>query len=186
MTFSSDTLHRLKQWNIHSTNIGSATLSPSTAVLSLCQENLCGFWNRHPFCPPHIENIQYLNILNQPDSNRWILQWPQLCPNGINDAVTLKGKNLFHARLLWLEKTANRQFNTQALVLIAGACQLCQLQTSTCSTTCQRPALGRPSLESLGIDVEQLLQSQNLPHSFKADRILWAALLLLYPSQENP
>jgi len=153
-------------------------LEPSEFVRSLCQADECHNYGKNYMCPPYIGTLEDIRQRLKRYNRAYLLQYTK--PVDVrNDIPSLiKTKDDFHRIILELESFILKQGAEEAWGLIGGNCGLCQPCRAVTGEPCAHPDRARPSLESLAINVQDLLAHFGITLEFKPDEITWTGCVL--------
>jgi len=153
-------------------------LIPEERIREYCYENLCGHYGKHYMCPPIIGSIEEIKS-RLGDYNKAILVRYKEEFDVTRDKMKVKRSKIdFHKRILELENFLN-QTGIDAWGLVGGSCSFCIECKAISNKPCKHPHKARPSLESLGIDVQKLLDNFGLDNNFYPDKIVWTGCILI-------
>lgn len=150
-----------------------------------CQVPLCPEYGFNLMCPPALPPVDEFRSMLERYS--WALLLQVAVPVGAEDAPAreedgYRGQSQLHQLVNDLEGEALRRGYTLAAGLIGGTCRLC----ATCvgqgsAETCRHPFRARPSMEAMGIDVQDTCREAGLSlGEFPVNReVIWTGLLLL-------
>ncbi len=155
-----------------------AILHPEERIRNYCRQNICGSFNSNYMCPPFIGPLEEIKIQLLKYQTGFMVQYSK----PIDVTHDLKGiektKKEFHEIILKLEKYVIQYKVTNVKGLIGGNCQLCKKCNATRNKPCRHPDEARSSLESLGIDVIDLLKKLRLESEFRKNQITWTGCIL--------
>ena len=153
-------------------------LIPEERIRKYCYENICGNYGKHYMCPPLIGTVEEikskLNLYNKAILVRYSEE-----VDVKNDRKKVKRSKIdFHKIILELENFLS-QGGIESWGLVGGSCSFCIECKAITNRPCKHPHKARPSLESLGIDVQKLLDNFGLDNKFYPDKIVWTGCILL-------
>jgi len=153
-------------------------LAPDNRIWEFCKENKCGQYDAHHMCPPRVGSIQEIAIRIQSFPAGVLLQ--QTTPLDVKEDETglEKTKKDFHQKILQAEEVLKRQGFARVWGLIGGNCVLCEPCKAKSDEPCAYPGRARPSLESMGINVINLLDTFDLDSTFHTDCVTWTGCVL--------
>ena len=153
-------------------------LLPEDRIREYCYQNLCGNYGRHYMCPPSIgtveEIIDKLNVYNK----AILVRYSEEVDVKEDRKKVKRSKIDFHKKILELEDFLHRE-GIDAWGLVGGYCSFCIECKAITDRPCKHPHKARPSLESLGIDVQKLLDNFGLDNKFYPDKIVWTGCILI-------
>jgi len=153
-------------------------LLPEERIREYCYQNLCGNYGRHYMCPPSIgtieEIIDKLNIYNK----AILIRYSEEVKVKEDMRKVKRSKIDFHKKILELEKFLSQK-GIESWGLVGGYCSFCIECKAITDRPCKHPHKARPSLESLGIDVQKLLDNFGLDNKFYPDKIVWTGCILI-------
>jgi len=163
---------------IESIEFDPSLLLPEERIREYCYQNLCGHYGKHYMCPPFIGSIEEnKNTLSK--YNKAILVRYSEEVNVKEDRRKVeKTKIDFHKKILELEKFLYQE-GIEAWGIVGGNCSFCIECKAVTSRPCKHPHKARPSLESLGIDVQKLLDNFGLDNKFYLDKVVWTGCILI-------
>jgi len=160
-----------------------ATLAPEPRIRKLCEDNLCGNFGRHPQCPPQLGTLDQATARLR--AFRQGLLFQTAYEVDARDVAATRLTQQDHQRAaLALEAAARDRVDPRAEVLVGGPCVRCDPACPALDgAPCEHPALARPSLEALGVDVVALQQAVGWDAAFRDDRVTWTGALLWDPGR---
>ncbi|KYC44537.1 MAG: hypothetical protein APG12_01673 [Candidatus Methanofastidiosum methylothiophilum] len=153
-------------------------LLPEERIRDYCYENLCGHYEKHYMCPPFIGTVSEIKTKLSKYNKAILFRYSKKINVSEDRKSVEKTKRDFHIKILKLEKMLSRK-NIESWGLIGGNCSLCKECKAIENIPCKYPRKARPSLESLGIDVQKLLDNFGLDNKFYYDRITWTGCILI-------
>ncbi|MCL2407632.1 MAG: DUF2284 domain-containing protein [Defluviitaleaceae bacterium] len=143
--------------------VGKLLLDPG--LIEYCKQDACGRYNRSYTCPPLLGDIN--NLIEKIKNFTDVIIWQNIYT--IEDSFDFEGmmaaqdehKKMAHkiAKL-----TYARIGRKNALILSAGACQLCDACACITGEACRYPAEALSSLEAHGINVSQISEISGLKY----------------------
>jgi len=155
-------------------------LAVDERVRMKCRLNVCGQYNNNLWCPPNVLSLKESTSLLKSYDFAMLIQITEAVPDGNYEEVFHLKKNEFTNMLSVLEKEAFRGGFTLAVGLSAGHCELC----ASCVAVeggkqCNNPHQARPSMEALGMNVEQVCRKIDFPAGFIPDEVTLTGMLLI-------
>jgi predicted metal-binding protein len=159
-------------------------LIPEDRIRKYCQENICGQYGKHYMCPPLIGTVEEIKSKLK-TYNKAILVRYQEEVDVKNDRKKVKRSKIdFHKKILELEKFFCQK-GIESWGLVGGSCSFCIECKAVTNRPCKHPHKARPSLESLGIDVQRLLDNFGLDNKFYSDKVIWTGCILIKESTKR-
>ncbi len=153
-------------------------LVPEERIRIYCHQNLCDKYGKHYMCPPFVGTIEEAKTKLKDYDKAFLLRYSKnmKVPEDIEEIE--KSKVDFHNNILKIENFFGAK-GIESWGLIGGSCFLCKKCMAINNKPCNNPNMARPSLESLGIDVQKLLDNFELDNTFYPDRIMWSGCVLI-------
>ncbi len=141
--------------------IATSDLIFSDELISNCQLNHCGKYNKSWMCPPAIGN-QY-DLINQYKQYQKVFVFSKIA--NLEDPFDYEGMENGRKRVEKILRKLSQQINQdyRYKVLGPGTCTICNECTYP-NAPCRFPELAVPSLEALGINVLDLAKSCNIKY----------------------
>jgi predicted metal-binding protein len=156
----------------------ASLLIPQQKIRAYCVENKCGKYKKHYMCPPHSGTVADNKAMLRHFHSGILFQYEKPLDVAHDAAGLSQSKLEFHAKILELERLLKTLGKTNALGLIGGSCELCDVCKATTNEPCAHPEDARMSLEAMAIDVMALLARLGLESEFRPDRIKWTGCVL--------
>lgn len=153
-------------------------LLPEERIRKYCYQNLCGHYGKHYMCPPFIGTIEEIKDKLGRYNKAILVRYTQKINVKGDIKKVEKTKVDFHMKILKIEKYLEEK-NIVSWGLIGGNCSLCFECKAINNIPCKHPKKARPSLESLGIDVQKLLDNFGLDNKFYLDKVVWTGCILI-------
>ena len=167
-----------EKMNIHEfIEFDPSLLFPEERIRSYCYENICGNYGKHYMCPPLIGTIEDIKSRLKPYSKAILIRYTEEVDVKLDGRVK-SSKTDFHKKTLELENFLNKK-GIVSWGLVGGSCSFCIECKAISNRPCKHPHKARPSLESLGIDVQKLLENFGLDNRFYSDKIVWTGCILI-------
>ena len=145
-------------------------------IRKYCYENICGNYGKHHMCPPLIGSIEEIRKKLSHYDKAFLVRY-SVDVDVTGDKKQVKRSKIdFHKKILELEKSFQRE---DVWGLVGGSCSFCIECKAVNNEPCKHPHKARPSLESLGVDVQKLLDNFGLDNNFYPDKIVWTGCILL-------
>jgi len=154
-------------------------LKPEARVRGFCTENKCGNYQVNYTCPPHVGSLDEIGEKLRGYSRGILLQYARDVDVRADRKAVTRAKVAFHRKILQLEDFLREQEISGAWGLSGGSCGLCRVCAAAKDEPCRFPDRARVSLEALGIDVLDLLDSLGMDNRFYTRRITWTGGILL-------
>lgn len=125
------------------------------SLISLCEANRCGNYNKCWICPPRNGKIEELMALVKKRKEAFVFQRIYK----IGDSFDIKGMtnaNREFQKIIMKLAEAFSKRQEDCLLLGAGGCRICPVCAAAEEKPCRHPELACPSLESYGIQVSEL------------------------------
>lgn len=159
------------------TEFDPSLLIPEERIREYCYQNICGNYEKHYMCPPYIGTIDEIKKQLNHFDKAILLRYSAKYKKDEYRKIIFKSKMDFHMKVLKLEKLFHKM-DIDSWGLIGGSCSLCIECKATANKPCKHPKKARPSFESLGIDVQKLLDNFGLDNKFYPEKIVWAGCVL--------
>ena len=132
--------------------INTNQISFSDQVVANCKMNHCGKYNKSWLCPPAIGDLNALKQKYQQFNQAMVFTKLYEIENAYDLEGMNKAKDDFNKDLLLMrEELSNNHYE----LLGVGSCSICA-ECSYPDSPCKYPALAKPSVEAVGIDVVDL------------------------------
>lgn len=155
-----------------------SVLIPEERIRVYCYQNLCGNYGKHYMCPPFIGTVEEIKS-KLSNYNKAILVRYSEKVNANEDMRKVKRSKIdFHKKILELENFLSQK-GIESWSLVGGSCSFCIECKAITNRPCKHPHKARPSLESLGIDVQKLLDDFGIDNKFFSDKIVWTGCILI-------
>ena len=153
-------------------------LLPDERIREYCYQNLCGNYGKHYMCPPLIGTVEEIKSKLSSYNKAILVRYFEDVDVKEDKKKVKRTKIDFHKKILDLENFLNQE-GIEAWGLVGGYCSFCIECKAITDRPCKHPHKARPSLESLGIDVQKLLDTFGLDNKFYPDRIVWTGCILI-------
>jgi len=158
--------------------IQPAVLVPEERIRSYCEENKCGSYGRNYTCPPNVGSLDEIRERIKKYGHGYLFQYSRELDLKKDLKKLLKSKDDFHNMILKVEDYTKKEGIEDVWGLIGGNCGLCDTCAIQKDKPCRHPDKARMSLEAIGIDVVNLLDTLGLDSNFHQDRITWTGCIL--------
>lgn len=160
--------------------ISTKELAVDERVRMKCHLNVCGQYNNNLRCPPNVLSLEESASLLKSYDFAMLIQITEAVPDGNYEEVFHLKKNEFTNIIILLEKEAFRGGFTLAVGLSAGHCELCTVCAAVeGGKQCNNPRQARPSMEALGMNVEQVCSNNDFPAGFISGEVTLTGMLLI-------
>ncbi|MDR1873103.1 MAG: DUF2284 domain-containing protein [Deltaproteobacteria bacterium] len=130
----------------------------------LCEENLCGHYDRNWRCPPQVGPLE--DLMANLKSKSQALVFNHISPvDGPGDMIGMENWGKVFSRLVGKLTEKVHLLVPSATVLGAGPCAICSECALLTHEPCRFPATAVTSLEASGIDVGRLAKLSGLKYS---------------------
>jgi predicted metal-binding protein len=153
-------------------------LIPEEGIRKYCYENICGNYGKHYMCPPLIGTVEEIKNKLKLYNKAILLRYSEEVDVKNNRKKVKRTKIDFHKKILELENFLSQK-GIESWGLVGGNCSFCVECKAITNRPCKHPQKARPSLESLGIDVQKLLDNFGLDNRFYPDKIVWTGCILI-------
>lgn len=150
----------------------------------LCRQNACGQYGKSWMCPPHIGDIRELIARAQTYQNAVLYQIVRPLEDSFDFEGMMAAAHEINRISLHLRRMLSAAAS-EALVLAAGACLLCERCTLPDGEPCRFPQLAAPSLEAYGVDVSRLCAACGLPYVNGANTVTYFGAVLFNGEDED-
>jgi predicted metal-binding protein len=146
--------------------ISSQSITLSSEVRKLCEQNKCGQYNKSWTCPPAVQSLEAFQDQIAPFNALLIVYQVYHLKSNFDWRGMIAGGADFKSRLLALKKEIQAlEPSVDILVLGAGGCRLCDPCAYVDGERCRRPDDAIVSLEACGIDVMRLMKDNGLKYN---------------------
>lgn len=159
-------------------------LLPEERIREYCYQNLCGNYRKHYMCPPFIGTVEEIKSRLSNYTKAILIRYSEDVDVKEDRKKVKRTKIDFHKKILELEKFLHQK-GIGAWGLVGGYCSFCIECKAITDRPCKHPHKARPSLESLGIDVQKLLDNFGLDTNFYPDKIVWTGCILINEKLED-
>lgn len=160
--------------------ISTKELAVDERVRMKCRLNACGQYKNNLWCPPNVPSLEESTALFKKYNFAIVVQITAVVPDGNYQEVFRLKKKEFGNMILTLEKEAFRAGFTLAIGLSAGHCELCTVCVAVeGGTQCRNSEQSRPSMEALGLNVEEVCQQISFPAGFIPGEVTLTGMLLI-------
>ena len=153
-------------------------LLPEERIREYCYQNLCGNYGKHYMCPPFIGTVEEIKSRLANYNKAILIRYSEEVDVKEDRKKVKRTKIDFHKKILELEKFLHKK-GIDTWGLVGGSCSFCIECKAITNRPCKHPHKARPSLESLGIDVQKLLDNFALDNKFYPDKIVWTGCILI-------
>lgn len=153
-------------------------LLPEDNIRKYCYENICGNYGNHWMCPPLIGSIGDIKVKLASYNKAILIRYMEEIDVKLDKKQIKRSKINFHKKILEIENFFNQK-GIDAWGLVGGSCSFCIECKAITNRPCKHPHKARPSLESLGINVQKLLENFGLDNKFYSDKIIWTGCILI-------
>ncbi|MDO9528561.1 MAG: DUF2284 domain-containing protein [Syntrophales bacterium] len=154
-------------------------LIPEQRIRELCSEDKCENFGKHYMCPPFVGSLKEHKERLKKYTHGILLQYSKLLNVNKDREGAEKAKVDFHRKILQLEDFLRDKGIKDVWGMIGGSCYLCDECQVRFGRPCLYPDKARMSLESIAIDVLDLLDKFGLDNKFYPDRITWTGCILM-------
>ncbi|MDY1591458.1 MAG: DUF2284 domain-containing protein [Methanofastidiosum sp.] len=153
-------------------------LIPEERIRGYCYQDLCGNYGKHYMCPPFIGTVEEIKSRLGGYNKAILVRYTEEF-DATRDKMKVKRSKIdFHKKILELENFLSQK-GIESWGLVGGSCSFCIECKAITNRSCKHPHKARPSLESLGIDVQKLLDNFGLDNKFYPDKIVWTGCILI-------
>ncbi len=154
-------------------------LIPEQRIRDLCSEDKCENFGKHYMCPPYVGSLEEHKKRLKKYKHGILLQYSKPLNVNKDREGAEKAKVDFHRKILQLEDFLKDKGIKDVWGMIGGSCYLCRECEARFDRPCLYPDKARGSLESIAIDVLDLLDKFGLDNKFYPDRITWTGCILM-------
>lgn len=156
-----------------------ADLNFSPEVRGYCAKNHCGQYGRNWACPPAVGPVAELEAKARLFSSGLLIQTLHHIGGSFDWQGMITAKKKHEQVLRQVYRLLLKEYQTaDALLLGAGACELCKHCTYLDGEPCRYPNLALSSLEAYGINVVELTQKYGLPYYYGDQTLAYVGLIL--------
>ncbi len=159
-------------------------LLPEERIREYCFQNLCGNYGKHYMCPPFIGTVEEIKSKLSRYNKAILIRYSEEVDVKEDKNKAKRSKIDFHKKILELENFLSQK-GIESWGLVGGSCSFCIECKAITNRPCKHPHKARPSLESLGIDVQKLLDNFGLDNKFYPDKIVWTGCILINDKLED-
>ena len=153
-------------------------LIPEQRIRNFCRENKCSNYDAHHMCPPRIGSLEEVTSKLGEFHQGILLRYSKPVDAAEDYKGVVRTKVAFHNKILELEEHFAKQGINNIWGMIGGSCALCEFCKARSEDPCPYPDKARTSLESIGIDVQNLLEKYGLDNKFYSSQITWTGCIL--------
>ncbi|MDY6827656.1 MAG: DUF2284 domain-containing protein [Bacillota bacterium] len=155
-------------------------LNFSPEVRRYCAMNHCGKYGRNWSCPPAVGEVSELEAKARSFSSGILLQTLHPIAGSFDWQGMMTAKKKHEQVLRKVYRHLLKEYRPEdALILSAGACELCKKHcTYTDGEPCRHPNLALSSLEAYGIDVVDLTKKYAVPYHYSDQTLAYVGLIL--------
>jgi predicted metal-binding protein len=160
----------------NSKEIPHHTITIDERVRKMCEQNVCGHYNKSWVCPPAVDTLDNTKLKIAAFSTCVIVYKVYDVKSSFDYKGMLSGLVDFRHRLIRLRKDFPE--STKYLILGAGHCHLCKECSYLAGEKCKRPADAFVSMEACGIDVIRLMKDNYLKYHNGANTVTYIGAVL--------
>ncbi len=146
----------------------------------ICASNKCGYYGACWTCPPDAGEIDALMQTVKSFSNAIVFSTTLPLEDSFDIEGMHEASRLHNGLVQEVQREAKAQFS-QAWVLGAGSCGVCETCTKRENLPCRFPERAITSLEACGVDVYQLAKLAGLKYVNGANTVTYFGMLLYNP-----
>jgi len=151
-------------------------LSLEPGLRQFCELNHCGRYNRSHTCPPAVGDVE--TLIRELKTFDQAVIWQNIYP--LEDSFDLEGmmegQKQHSGMAIKIARIVYKELGrSQALVLSAGSCSICDLCGCITGEPCRHPEDALISLEAYGINVTQISQISGLRYINGANTVTYFA-----------
>lgn len=164
--------------------ISASDIKTDKMFRELCEANACGMYGKCYMCPPDIGDIEVLMAKLRDYRSALVYQ----TVTALEDSFDFEG--MTEARIeanriaLKLRSVFDEVGIKNALHLSAGACGICETCAKRTGEPCRCPDLAMASLETYGINVNELAKSAGMKYINGQDTVTYFGAVLFTPDGE--
>lgn len=143
----------------------------------ICKSNACGNYGHCHMCPPEVGDISDLIAQTKKYSRMLVFQSLIKMEDTFDYNEQERASMIHNLRALDI-RNALREFDAECIGLGPGACPLCKKCSARMNLPCVFPEKALASIESYGIDVNQIAKLSGLDASTKPGHINFFGIIL--------